>query len=326
MLKRITFALGLIGISFSAVAGAPGNNMAIPSGTVLTAPDSDSGWSFGIEGMYVQPLDNNFQYVQVNNNNQSVGNSYQWGGAADITYHFDGNSRDVTLGYTHLDSSDSDTTNAAVGEMSPPVFVVDDATYAKGEINNDYNVVDLTFGQQFLIGDRLVLHPFGGLRYADIDQDDKGIYSNPAIAGDEGSYKLDSDFQGAGPRAGMDVRVLTGTGFSIVGTVGGSLLVGNTDSHLNTYPSSLVGFSSTQINNDDATHLVPELDARVGLDYTPHKIFPAASMAFQVGYEVVHYFNVTNLNTWDTALVNSVNNDGNFAYQGPYLRLQLNVA
>jgi hypothetical protein len=339
MLKRITSALGLLGISLSAFAGAPGNNMVIPSGVVLTAPDSGSGWSFGIEGLYVQPTGSNFQYAQINDNaipntshNQLVNNSYQWGGSADLVYRFDGNSRDVTLDYTHLSTDDSDTSHVSGAETfnqafifgGNPVALAPDT--AKGYVDNDYNEVNLTFGQQLIVGDRLVLHPFGGVIYADIEQDDKVTYSASTVVPNSGTGKIDSDFQGAGPRAGMDVRVLTGSGISIVGTIAGSLLVGDTDAHESVSPAAVLLSAPVEWNNDESVHVVPELDARVGLDYTPHKFFPEASMAFQIGYEVVHYFNVTNLDSWDTTIVNSVNNFGSFGYQGPYLRLQLNVA
>lgn len=342
MLKRISYTVGLLGVSLSAFAGAPGNNMVAPtpSGVVLNAPDSDIGWSVGIEGLYAQPTGNNFQYSQVNDNSvpantqhdQSVNNSYQWGGEADATYRFDGNSRDVTLGYSHLDSDDSDTTHLEGGETFNPILsfgatpISSAADTAKGEVDDDYNAVDLTFGQQFLIGERVVLHPFGGLRYASIDQDDKVAYTNSADATDNGSGKIDSDFQGAGPRAGIDARILTSTGFSIIGAIAGSLLVGDTDSHASVSPSSVIGLPTTEWDNDDTTHLVPELDARVALDYTPHKLFPEASMSFQVGYEVVHYFDVAELDGVDSSFTNSVNNTSSYGYQGPYLRLQLNVA
>ncbi|MFN7096396.1 MAG: Lpg1974 family pore-forming outer membrane protein, partial [Gammaproteobacteria bacterium] len=147
MLKRITCTLGLLGLSFAAFAGMPGNNMVPPSGVVLNAPDSGSGWSVGIEGLYVQPTGNNYQYSQVNNGaalqNQSVDNSYQWGGEADATYHFKGNSRDVNFGYTHLDEDESDTTHLNSGETFEQTVAVSPDS-AKGETDNDYNAVDLT--------------------------------------------------------------------------------------------------------------------------------------------------------------------------------------
>ncbi|MFN7098390.1 MAG: Lpg1974 family pore-forming outer membrane protein, partial [Gammaproteobacteria bacterium] len=230
-----------------------------------------------------------------------------------------------TLGYTHLDADESDTTHLNSGETFEQTVAVSPDS-AKGETDNDYNAVDLTFGQQFLVGDRLVLHPFGGVRYIDLDQDDKVTYSDSADTADVGSEKIDSDFQGAGPEAGMDLRVLLGAGVSIVGTFSGALLVGDTDSHGTFAPSAATLLVPAEWDNDQSIHLVPELSARVGLDYTPHKIFPAASMGFQIGYQVVQYFNVADLDYFDGFAVNSVNNLDSYGYQGPYARLQLNIA
>lgn len=334
MLKRITIALGLVGCSAVAIAGAPGNTMAqpLPSGVVLVAPDSIGAWSFGIEALYVQPSAGNFQYAQVvdgsQRNNESVKPDYGWGGEADITYHFAGSSRDISLGYTHLDTDNSDTTQ--IGGLATfnqgLAFVSSDPDQAKGTMKDDYNAADLTLGQQLLVGSRLVFHPFLGVRFADISTDNKATYSNSAISADTGTARVDSDFEGAGPRAGIDIRVLSHCGLSLVGTMGGSLLIGSEDSHASFASSSLLGFGSVEKKNDDTVNLVPELDARIGLDYTPHKLFPAGSMGFQLGYEVVHYFNASDVDNLDTLLVNSVNNQSDFSYQGPYFRLQLNIA
>ncbi|NNM58329.1 MAG: hypothetical protein HKM04_00730 [Legionellales bacterium] len=338
MLKRITIALGLLGCSALAFAGAPGNSMVapLPTGVDLEAPDSLGAWSFGITALYVQPIGGDLQYAQIVDGNAISNKSVQpgnaWGGEADITYHFAGTSRDVSLGYTHLDSDSTAKSGIGHLETIDEGFLFggeelsSDPDVAKGEMDQDYNSADLTFGQQLLVGNRLVLHPFIGVRYADISTDNKIKYSSSVNSADTGVGRIDSDFQGAGPRAGIDVRVLSGCGLSVVGTFGGALLVGSEDAHASITPSVVAGGAPTDWKNDDSVNLVPELDARIGLDYTPHQLFPAGSMGFQVGYEVVHYFNASDIDNLDTTLVNSVNNQSSFSYQGPYFRLQLNIA
>lgn len=330
MLKQVTIALSLLGLSCTAFAGMPGNPMPVPSGVVLNAPDSFGAWSFGIEALYVQPTGGNFQYAQVDNNtapntlsNKSVDSGYNWAGEADLTYRFAGSSRDVTLGYMHLDTDESDTTTVSgLQTFNQSLAFVPDT--AKGETDYDYNAVDLSFGQQLLVGERVVLHPFIGLRYADIEQDNKVTYNNTASVVDTGVEKVNSDFQGVGPRAGIDARILTGCGLSFIGTMGGALLVGDTNSQVSSTPFGVFGTSTVKWTNDDAVNIVPELDGRLAIDYTPHAFFPEASVGFQLGYEVVHYFDALSNNAIDTVELNSVNINSDFSYQGPYFRLQLN--
>ena len=347
MTKRITLALAMIGLSASAFAGAPGNQVAMPSGINLIAPDSVGVWSFGIEALYFQPANNEYQYGQLvssptvaNNNarNQSVGNSYDWGGTIDATYLFPGNSRDVKLSYTHIRFSNSDTTSVAGGQAFNPAvnfgigqLGVGDS--ARGSQDNDVDSVDLVFGQWIRIGQRVDLHPFGGFRWADISTSAKGSFDSTVSQPIDGGLdytKLTSSFQGIGPRAGIDTAVHLGKGFSIVGTMAGSLLVGNVDGKYTETDTSGAGGPTPittvdTVKTGDSTQVVPELDARIGVDYM-HAFNPATSMNIQLGWQVVNYFDVSNVDLVDMGTPNTVNNSEDFGYHGPYLRLQVNLA
>jgi hypothetical protein len=339
MTKRITLALAMIGLSASAFAGAPGNQVAMPTGVNLTAPDSVGVWSFGIEALYVKPANNQFQYGQLNTDttatiptfkNKSVSNDHEWGGTVDMTYMFPGSSRDVKLSYTHIDFSNSSNTTVGAnqsfdaGDFNNAFDTEGD--YAKGSQDTDVDSVDLVFGQWIRIGQRVDLHPFGGLRYADIRTDDKGTYSDvstdPATVS---TQKFTSDFQGIGPRVGMDTAVHLGQGFSIVGTMAGSLLIGSNNSKFNVYDATGSIAEQDIYKNGSSTTVVPELDARIGVDYM-YAFTPETSMNVQLGWQVVNYFDVTDTDAIDAVSPNTVNNSEDFGYQGPYLRLQVNLA
>lgn len=329
--KPITLALAMIGISAAAFAGAPGNNMVAPTGTPVIAPDSLGTWSFGLEALYMQS-NTNFQYANVTStpavgsaviDNESVTNEWNWGVEADISYMFPGSSRDVSASYTHLNQDGNDSVSApgAVGGVYGTFLSADSA---KGTTDQSLNAATLTFGQLLTVGDRVSLHPFGGLAYADIDTTNKANYFTN-IAGVSTStdfYKGTSDFQGIGPRAGMDAAVHLGSGFSIVGTMAGDLLVGSMDSDF--YYNNFTSLTS-HYKNDSYTQVVPELDAKLGLDYM-YAFNPNTSMNVQLGYQVVNYFNAESQDAVDSVVVNSTNNTNDFDYNGPYLRLQLNVA
>lgn len=325
-LKHTVFALSLIGLSVAAIAGTPGNNMVLPSGVDLTAPDSTGIWSLGIEGLYVQS-NNSFQYSPLgffDANNKAVGNEWNWGIEADVGYQFAGSSRDVNLSYTYLgfDALDSTTT--------PALSSIIGTGNAYGKVDQELNAVSLTFGQLFLVGSRIGLHPFAGVQFADINSNFKSNTSFPlSIADTEATYsltnKLTSDFTGAGPRAGIDATLNLGCGFSVVGTFAGALLVGEMDAK-NTFMVSFLSASLQQVNKpENYTAMVPELDAKLGINYA-YTFNPKIAMDAQIGFEAVNYFNALDSDLYDIQNFNSVNNTTNFNYYGPYFRLQLNVA
>lgn len=330
MVKRVVIALSMLGLAATALAGAPGNNMVIPSGVDLIAPSSTGTWSFGLEALYMQS-NSTYQYappagldVDTVIQNKDVGNDWNWGVEGDISYMFAGSSRDISLSYTHIDFSDSDSINTT---PLPPIIGVGTDT---GHMDQQYNNADLTFGQLFTVGNRVSLHPFGGVQFADIDNTDKSSFSVPFTIGDDTSIlnindKIHSDFVGAGPRAGMDGSVQLGSGFSIVGTMAGALLVGNMDAKVTQVASFLGASATAEVKPDSYTAVVPELDAKLGLDYM-YAFNPTISMNAQVGYQVVNYFNAVDNDLNDIASVNSVNNTTDFNYHGPYFRLQVNVA
>jgi len=338
MTKRITLALAMIGLSASAFAGAPGNQVAVPSGINLMAPDSVGVWSFGIEALYFEPANNEYQYGSLNpnttvnptnNKNKSVGTGYDWGGTVDATYMFPGNSRDVKLSYTHIDFDDSKTTTVGANQTFNTPFSTDLAENdtAKGKQQNDVDSVDLVFGQWIRIGQRVDLHPFGGLRYTNYSTESKGTYTE-YVANDNDlvdSEKFTSDFEGIGPRAGMDTAVHLGKGFSIVGTMAGSLLVGDGDSKFTVINNTASTDTITTYKSGESTHVVPELDARIGVDYM-HAFNPTTSMNIQLGWQVVNYFDISDTDGLDITTPNTVNNSEDFGYHGPYLRLQVNLA
>ncbi|MFN7096399.1 MAG: Lpg1974 family pore-forming outer membrane protein [Gammaproteobacteria bacterium] len=330
-MTKITLALAMIGLSAAAFAGAPGNQMVAPTGTPVIAPDSTGTWSFGLEALYMMS-NTNFQYATVadgagTNHNQSVNGDWNWGGEADISYMFPGSSRDVAVSYTYLNQDGgTDHTNGTAGTLSGVLGsgFLNDPTEAEGSVDQTLNEATLTFGQLLTVGDRLSLHPFGGVQFADIDTTNKAEYEVEATDTEVNSYKGTSDFEGAGLRAGMDASVHLGNGFSIVGTFAGALLVGSMSDNEFEF-NNLVAGTENEYENDNYTALVPELDAKIGLDYM-YAFNPNTSMNIQLGYEFVNYFNSESNDAWDSLIVNSNNNTSDFNYNGAYLRLQLNVA
>lgn len=338
MKMRVLFGLLVAGFSLTAVAGLPGNQTTLPTpaGVNLVANDSTNYWSFGIEGLYVQSSGPQYQYAQVQKNtsslhsyqNETVGASYQWGIGFDATYHFAGHDRDITLAYTQIELQNSDDTSISGSETLHAPFDLIPHTFnrvdeIKGESYNDYNAVDLVVGQHINIGNVLDIRPFAGGRFADIDSRENSTYYNSPAAPShhQATAEMDSHYIGAGPRAGVDARFRMGTRFSLIGTFATSVLAGH-----NQASTTLQTNGQHPTNYDySSTYVVPEVDAKLGIDYQ-YRMTPIASIDLQLGYTAVDYINA-NMNDYnDISIPNSTNNYQDFSYQGPYARFQLNLA
>jgi hypothetical protein len=338
MVKKIAFALAAIGLSSAAFAGHPGDAVVAPIGVNLIAPDSVGVWSVGLEALYMEPTNSSFQYAQVEDlsapastsKNKSVSGDHEWGGTIDVDYMFPGNSRDVKLAYTHLDMDNGShvNVNSALQALDDPFGISPaiDADSARGHSDYDYDAVDLVFGQWIRVCDRLDLHPFGGLRYASIDMKDKGTYTFTSASETYGVGRVKSDFDGIGPRAGLDAVVHVGSGVSFVGTIGTSLLVGDIDAKFSdsAYVLGVLDAGNSFKNSDD-TRIVPEVDARLGINYT-YNFDPATAFGVELGYQAVNYFDVADKDYFDALVPNTINNSEDFGYHGPYLRVQLSMA
>ncbi|MBY0378238.1 MAG: hypothetical protein K2Q33_06735 [Gammaproteobacteria bacterium] len=358
MLKKVTFGLIALLGSASALAGHA-DDMALPaaSGVNLMAPHQEGSWSFGLQANYFEPNnDLNYAYAAQTGTNlasvttnetktYAVGSDYSWGWGADITYHFPGEGRDVTLAFTQLNSSDHDSVDlddsgwnsiSGVGLFtsgkSRDIGTPGNFDAAEGKVSTDYDAVDLTFGQVITAGSRITLHPFAGLRYAMIDYDAKSIYTSFDTNGDVSQQftgKLKSDFDGIGPRLGSDAAVNLGSGFSLRGTLGVSLLVGSMDVDTK---STNVQYSGTTITSqtdgvhdvDTNTRVVPEADAKLSAMY--HADFNNGyGLGLEAGWQVTNYFDAIQNNTVSSTIDTS-SEYTNFFMQGPYARIQLDVA
>lgn len=356
MTKRITLALAALGLSATAYAGSPADQMPLPvsNDINLTAPYQEGMWSFGVEALYWEGNNSDLHYVQSavstatlsSVSTRSTEPEYDWGWRADITYDIPGNGRDVTLSYTHFDTDNSQSTylgldNTLVGlsgilpipaSGGSAASVFDNA---RGSTETDYDAVDLTFGQKIDVGQRVRLHPFAGVRYASIDTTDKITYrgyTTSALTNTlQSDSRMKSDFSGLGPRFGADAQVNLGSGFMITGRFGASLLVGSRDSKASSVQQevfdsagvSLVSSITDTNSISSSTRVVPEMDGRLGIGYA-YDWGNGTGLGVEVGYEVTNYFDVVDKSL--TSYGDTSAHDTDFGMQGPYLRLQLDIA
>jgi len=358
-ISLILLSLGLV--SASAYAGAVAEPMPVSNDINVTAPDQSGMWSFGATAVFMQPSNKSFNYADVNTvglngtqfssttDNKSVDEGYGWWFGADVTYAFPGNGRDVTLAYEGLHTNT--TNNASAGDTSVLSSTFSGLSYltAEGETKTNYDAGDLVFGQKLDVGSRIRLHPFMGVRYAHINTQDSGAYGDgadssavfgtdvatglptvfPTSTSSSESAKLENTFNGIGPRFGSDAQVNLGQGFSIRGRLGLSALIGSRSvdaSGLVSYydvNDAVVGSITGKDNSESETRVVPEIDGRLGLNYT-YNFDSNMALGMEAGWQATNYFNVVA----DSFNSDTQHYDGNsnFALQGPYARLQLDIA
>jgi hypothetical protein len=323
-------------------------------------------WSFGATAVLMQPTNKNFDYsdqlvgnfaasndtsnaVSVQHN--TVDEGYDWWFGADITYAFPGNGRDITLAYeglhgTDTDSATTDTFGALASSFSGQNYLT-----SEGETDTRYDAGDLVFGQKLDVGSRIRLHPFAGVRYAHINTEDTAVQSggqenngNGGVLASSENDELNNTFNGIGPRFGTDAQVNLGQGFSIRGRLGLSALIGSHSikakaSLTNYNPDGTVlavGAPAVTVADDSETRVIPEIDGRLGLNYTVD-FNSNMALGFELGWQATNYFNVISDQPSTTDIFSNGNGSGglpsthydktsNFGLQGPYARVQLDVA
>lgn len=375
MKTQVTLVLLALGLACGSAYAAAAAEMPMPVSNDInvTAPDQSGTWIFGATAVLMQPTNKAFNYADSidatitddgsiltgNDTHHSVDEGYSWWFGADVSYAFPGNGRDVTLAYEGLHATASDNTAVPPAGANGFTELVSDFTgiyyqTARGETNTRYDAGDLLFGQKIDVGTRIGLHPFLGVRYAHIDTTDSGSYYNAAstlFSSDDTTRtaaenaSLENQFNGVGPRLGSDAEINLGSGFSVRARLGLSVLIGSHSidndavvvlgADIDNPEMTIYGTN----NSDSQTRVIPEIDGRLGLNYT-YSININTTLGLEVGWQATNYFNVISdqypvhfgiAGIADTDIGGAVGNQqydstSNFGLQGPYARLQLAIS
>lgn len=313
-MKRVAIVLATLGVSISSLAALP----ATTDPTLIAVPQLPGGFVIGASAFYLQPSAHHgdLDYASVASGTsaifagslKNVEPGYDWSWSLNIGYIFPNTGNDVNLSYFHLDTDNNDSISVNDGSNIIPINFVnpeleENVLNANAKAEYNLNQVDLTAGQFLDVGCRLILHPFVGLRWAEIERDLKSRFvefSAPSggTLDDIFSINEKSNFDGIGPLVGADASYYIGLGFGIVSHFDSALLIGNIDSQSNVIhidnieegnPSILF---TTQLKKDDIRRIVPVLDAKLGADYT--YVFNNAAnshLTFEVGWMFSNYFN-----------------------------------
>ena len=246
------------------------------------------------EFLYLKPYRRSLDFVIVspNRNNDPEGSiqSDPWHSRAAFRvgagYRLPEDNWDVGFFYTYLhDDSGAGLTNRAGGQLFTTQThpgTVEFANRATADATLSYNVYDLEISRSTDVSQHLSIRPFGGLRFADINQNFSVLYDGADANRDIVGSRI--KFDGGGLRAGgqADWKVLDH--ISLYGRGAGSLMVGD----FNVRQSEFNNNGTTPLTNvnESFRKIVPVLEMGVGVAYhTEH-------FRLSVGYEVTNWFNL----------------------------------
>lgn len=335
-LKKTALALVALGLSSAAFAASytPEPAPACTPGNV-TVPCEKTAWDVGFTGMYVQATNDDLHDYQTggpvaagttNSFNTHV-LSPDWDFAFNLqgSYHW-GTGNDVNLNWTHY----SNTHNSAVsggaaggGAGSPNGRFVGPFNNINSSVKFQHDAVNLEFGQMINVGDHVNMRFHAGGQWARVDGTftQTGINNAPVGANASATDTNTSEFNGVGPRFGMDASYHFGNGLSIVGRSAAALLVGDIDTNNNQSVTTGAGVTTVTIVTQKERTIVPSLNADLGVGYT--HAMAQGDLGLEAGYRVatvmqsVRWVDSANTNGGLTG-----NEVSNFGYHGPYLTVK----
>jgi hypothetical protein len=193
---------------------------------------------------------------------------------------------DIGFIYTYLHDDEGAALRAPAGGQlfatQTHPGTVEFANTAGADATLSYNVYDMEIGRSMDVSQHLSIRPFGGLRFADINQNFTVVYNGADANRDIVGSRI--KFDGAGLRAGgqADWKVLEH--ISLYGRAAGSLMVGD----FNVNQTEFNNNGTTPLTNVQQSYrkITPVMEMGVGVAYhTDH-------FRVSVGYEVTNWFNL----------------------------------
>jgi hypothetical protein len=253
---------------------------------------------------------------------------------------------DVSLDWTHLNSSVSSSTAAAstqdfIGpdfEIGPDAGVIRSAS---GRAEFRYDVINLNSGQTTHFGKYVKVRLFGGLSDGllreKVTTTFNGVTTPPFAGPFSMQQQIKSDFSGLGPRFGLDAMFTSDWGIGVFGEASASALIGSIyskTSYLGNAAELLALFN--QINNTQTimdqhvTQVVPGFDAKVGVNYK-HELYKGSMFSIGAGYQAAVYVNAISQYLPGSLVVGGPMSSGgifvatmahtvsNYSVQGPFM-------
>lgn len=266
----------------------------------VTVPCPSTAWNVGGQALILQVMtDTTLDFdVGPGSLNTNVTAQWDWGFQIEGSYHFN-TGNDVTVTWYHLD------TNWRNHEFSPAFDP--DLLVGFGH-KNRWDAVNGELGQFVDFSDNKKIRFHGGFQFASIKRSFHAFaVEDPVI--DDGevvdpgfdlALNANTQYNGFGPRTGIDMNYVFGNGFGIYAKAATAILVGTSKHHFGfadfiILEPGVLGFGFE--TNNSRTAIVPELEAKLGAVYD--YAWGAGDLIIDAGYMWFNYFNALNRTTAD---------------------------
>jgi len=314
MLNLKKTAIAVLALGSSAVFAGTMGPVCTPGN--VTVPCPSSGWAIGGQALVLQVMsDNNLSFATSTNPatgfvsvNTNVSAQWDWGFQIEGTYHFN-TGNDITLTWYHIDTSWNN------GSFVPSI--VPDLAVGFGN-KNRWDAVNGEFGQFIDVSANSKMRFHGGFQFASIKDNiraaativDPTIGTATFIADLSGN----AQYNGFGPRVGLDLNYVFGNGFGIYAKAAAAVLVGSSKHSFTVGADDLVfGTTFGATIGGSRTAVIPELEAKLGANYT--YAMAQGDLTLDAGYMWFDYLNALNATVLPITATD-------FSAAGPYFGLK----
>ena len=302
--KQTIAVLCLLG-SYAVTAGTTGP---VCTPGVVGLPCKYSTWDFGARALYLNQTYNNrsFDGSIISGNNRTWNNitdNWGWGFMVEGAYHFN-TGRDLNLNWYHLDNKTTKTIpNGLISLIGSNLG----ETNGFDTLSPRWDAVNLEYGQHIDISDKTLLRFHGGAEYARINVTETTTDTGQ-VYGDETYLRRERNYNGFGPRIGVDLAANLTNAFGAYIKGAAALLVGTSHMDAN---RTYVGLENSPVNAS-ATVISSMLEAKLGAAY--NHASAQGNLIFDAGWLWINYANVNLYLATPSAVASS-----DFGLQGPYV-------